>query len=130
MSLPIQTFGGGNYVNEGAFTGCANIQYCDLSGCTSLTTINKWIDVPVLKLPESVTTISSNQYDAVLGSRVTQLIIYATTPPIMAGKFAQDTFLTQGHIYVPDASVSAYKEAEGWSAYADIIKGISEIPND
>ena len=37
-------------------------------------------------------------------------------------EFTNDTNLS--HIYVPDASVDAYKTAENWSAYADIITAI------
>jgi hypothetical protein len=34
-------------------------------------------------------------------------------------------------IYVPDASVNAYKEAEGWSTMANRIHPLSEIePNN
>ena len=33
-------------------------------------------------------------------------------------------------IYVPDESVDAYKSATNWSAYADAIRPISELPNE
>ena len=35
-----------------------------------------------------------------------------------------------GTIYVPDASVEAYKTATNWSSFASRIKGISELPTD
>lgn len=35
-----------------------------------------------------------------------------------------------GYIYVPDDLVDDYKAAEGWSTYADQIKGISELPTE
>lgn len=34
----------------------------------------------------------------------------------------------KGYIYVPDDLVDDYKAAEGWSTYANQIKGISELP--
>ena len=33
-------------------------------------------------------------------------------------------------IYVPDESVDAYKAATNWSAYADAIRPLSELPNE
>lgn len=35
-----------------------------------------------------------------------------------------------GYIYVPDALVEQYKVATNWTAYANQIKGLSEIPAD
>lgn len=56
------------------------------------------------------------------------IIIEATTPPTLCGNAFGDTPIASktGTIYVPDASVDAYKAASGWSNYADIIKPLSE----
>ena len=35
-----------------------------------------------------------------------------------------------GYIYVPDELVDSYKAANGWSKYANQIKGISELPTE
>lgn len=53
------------------------------------------------------------------------LILNSTTPPTTSSdnlSGTNSTFI----IYVPDASVDAYKAASGWSTYASRIKGISE----
>lgn len=52
----------------------------------------------------------------------------AITPPTLSGAFDACTALT--NIYVPDASVTAYKEATNWSTYASRIKGISALATD
>ena len=52
------------------------------------------------------------------------IIIEAVTPPTIAGNNKPNLY--GATIYVPDASVEAYKTAAGWSGFASIIKGISE----
>ncbi|MEL5894184.1 leucine-rich repeat domain-containing protein [Bacteroides sp. GD17] len=51
-------------------------------------------------------------------------IMRAVTPPSYAGWTLPDGF--SGTIYVPDASVNAYKTASGWSGRASKIKPLSE----
>lgn len=58
-----------------------------------------------------------------------KLIVKAVVPP----QVNSDSFnYTPGDmlIYVPDDSVEAYKAATNWSAYADQIKPMSELPNE
>lgn len=75
------------------------------------------------RLPATLTKLGSYTFR---GSTALQTIIcHATTPPSMGvNPFygTNSTFL----IYVPDASVEAYKTASGWSSYADRIRPISE----
>lgn len=56
--------------------------------------------------------------------QVKRVIIRANTPMPLSGTFYEASKM---FIYVPDASVQAYKTATGWSAYAARIKGISEM---
>lgn len=57
-------------------------------------------------------------------SAMKTVIIEAETPPTADGTiFKGADYCT---IYVPDASVTAYREASGWSAYADRILPLSE----
>ena len=54
---------------------------------------------------------------------LSSITIEAITPPTLGAEaFLVDIYLS--HIYVPAASVDAYKEAAGWSDYADIISQI------
>jgi hypothetical protein len=60
-------------------------------------------------------------------SSLTTIVCEATTPPTLnANALTGTSALTA--IYVPDASVAAYKAANNWNSYASIIKGISERP--
>lgn len=52
------------------------------------------------------------------------IIINATIPPSLGGSIGGND---NAIIYVPDASVDAYKAATNWSNYASRIKGISEF---
>jgi hypothetical protein len=54
------------------------------------------------------------------------LIMRATTPPTADANTFSGTKLSSGVIYVPDASVEAYKTATNWSAFASQIRPISE----
>lgn len=51
---------------------------------------------------------------------ITNLHVQATTPPTVGNSNLGTGTIT--HIYVPSASVSAYKGASGWSTYASIIE--------
>lgn len=57
------------------------------------------------------------------------VVVASETPPPMSSSVfstTNSTFI----IYVPDASVEAYKTATNWSQYSSRIKGISELPID
>lgn len=88
--------------NAGVFRGCKNLR--------------------VVKLRD-VTTIG---YASFYGcTALEKLVIDNITPPTLgtnALKECNNTFL----VYVPDESVTAYREASGWSSYADRIKPLSE----
>lgn len=88
-------------------------QYCFYT-CYSL---------PELDLPSTVTTI--NQYAIYLLYNLNKLICRATTPPTLDTNAL--SLLEKTKIYVPDASVAAYKAAAGWSTYATQIYAISTM---
>jgi hypothetical protein len=115
-------------------TGVTRIPgYC-LDSCKSLESV---------QIPETVTTIVDNAFSNTaiekidLGANITEIgnyicfacrklkvaIVRATTPPKSG---ANIFYLADCQIYVPDQSVTAYREASGWSAYADRIKPLSQ----
>lgn len=80
--------------------------------CTNLTSIT---------LPSSTSTI--NQY-AFNPSGLQSITVLATTPPRFGSSASNTAFPTTATIYVPAASVDAYKTA--WSSYASQIQAIQE----
>lgn len=80
------------------------------SSCYSLQTVT---------IPDSVTTI--NNYAFRYCSGLTSITIEATTPPTLGTNVFDNT--NDCPIYVPCASVNAYRTATNWSAYADRIVG-------
>lgn len=76
-----------------------------------------------LTLPASLRTIAAGAFRGC--EKVAVWTVKAATPPTLAsGVFAGCSALNE--IRVPAASVDAYKEADGWSAYADRIVAIEE----
>lgn len=60
-------------------------------------------------------------------ANLTAFICKAVTPPTLGGS---NNMSFCSAIYVPDASVADYQAATNWSAYASIIKGISQLATD
>ena len=82
------------------------------SGCYALSSV---------VIPSSVTSIGSSAFTNCYALGI--VTILATTPPALGGTSAFNTTY-QKRIYVPAASVSAYKAATNWSALASIIYAI------
>lgn len=76
-----------------------------------------YADLKYVTLPASVTDIG---YSAFLGSDIVELYCEAAIPPTMVSYWDLPE-KTLSAIYVPDESVEAYKAAECWNYYADII---------
>lgn len=77
-------------------------------------------------IPSSAVSLSSNTLRT---EHLEEIVIEATTPPTLATTSLPQTTRTKlTSIYVPDASVEAYKAASGWSTFASKIKPISERP--
>ena len=97
-------------------SGLDRIDESFCSGCTALTTVT---------IPSQVAYIEYMAFGSC--TSLQEIIVEATTPPRLSGAgFNGCSALTS--IYVPDASLSAYQSASGWSTYASIIKPISQRP--
>ncbi len=113
-------------INNAVFQGCTSLTGVDIpegvtyvgsrvfSGCTSLTE---------LTFPKSLTSIS---YNAAYGcSGLKRITVLAETPP----RGGTNLFTgSECPIYVPAASVEAYKAAQYWSEYADRIQALEPEP--
>ncbi len=106
----------------GTFEGCSSLTSIEIpnsvtsignyafSGCSSLTSI---------VIPEGVASIEYSAFEYC--SSLTSITCLATNPPALGS----DAFnKVPGTIYVPAASVEAYKAADGWRDYASHIKAI------
>ena len=81
-------------------------------GCISLTSVT---------IPDSVTSIGNAAFTGCNG--LTSVCCKPATPPTLGGTSVFADNATDRKIYVPAASVDAYKTAQRWSDYADFIVG-------
>lgn len=140
-------------INDSSFWGCSSLSGVTLPNdliyigndafreCTRLTNIN---------IPNNVQTIGGLAFynctgltSVTIGTGFTgttnpghsfqyctnlqSVTVRATTPPVIDSFFFDSTPIASGNgtIYVPSASVNAYKNAACWSDYADVIQAIS-----
>ena len=101
----------------------------------SLTTIEDWAfydcrTISEITIPENVTYIGGFNMD-----NLSKIYCKATTPPTLNGNPFEGSQTPTHTIYVPSASVMAYRSAPGWSDYASMIvgydfdKGVEIDPN-
>lgn len=134
-------------IGDGAFGGCRSLTsvtipngvstiltntFSNCSGLTSVTIPNSVTSIDSsafiycsglisITIPNSVSNIDNNAFG---GCRsLTSVTIEATTPPTLGGNVFDDN-ASGRKIYVPSASVDAYKTANAWSNYAADIEAI------
>jgi hypothetical protein len=95
--------------------GSSTWNYTPFANCTSLKTV---------VLPSTLESIGDNAFNYC--PKMEWMKVLATTPPSMA---TTNTLLNTNScpIYVPDASLEAYRTATNWNTYADRIHPLSEI---
>ena len=108
------------------FVGRGNLKSIDFSGQIYIPDrICQNAGILTLTLPDTLLRIGGYTFYGC--KSLTEIISEKTTPPTLGtDAFTQCTALTG--IYVPDASVSTYQAASGWSTYASLIKPISQRP--
>ena len=113
-------------IGNNVFQGCSSLTSIEIpssvtsihnnafDGCSSLTSI---------EIPSSVTSIGNYAFNNC--SSLTSVTVNAVSPPTLVGS-GSDVFSNTNNcpIYVPSASVSAYKAAANWSRYASRIQAI------
>lgn len=120
VSLPNTLTSIGSYV----FKGCLGLREIALP--ESLTTIGSYAfaesGLTTITIPASVTSIGDSAFDSC--GELRYVYCTATTPPTMNNNsYAFADNASSRKIYVPTASVDAYKKATGWISYASSIYG-------
>ena len=116
-------------IGRGAFA------YCKLTNTTipeDVTTIGmeafrECYSLTSVTIPDSVTTIGG--YAFCYCYSLKEVYCKPTTPPNLGAYSVFGDNASDRKIYVPTASVDAYKTADGWSEYADAIVAMS-IPSN
>jgi hypothetical protein len=107
-----------------AFSGCSSLVSIDLSGVETFgsASLSKCVSLTTVDL-HNVKSLSDSVFASCTG--LTSVIIRTSTPPVLNNSNA---FYNTNDcpIYVPDASVEAYKAASNWSALASRIRPLSE----
>ena len=115
-------------IGDGAFDGCEGLTSVTIPnsvtsigedafyGCTGLTSIT---------IPNSVTSIGEWAFDGCTG--LTSMTVEATNPPLCVNNYGAGLAMPDYNIplYVPEASVDAYKAADEWKKFTNI----QAIPN-
>ena len=109
-------------IGEGAFASCYALTSVTIPD--SVTTIGEgafiWCSaLTSVTIPDSVTTFGENAFRNC--SALKEVYCKPTTPPSLDGSSVFDNNSSDRKIYVPTASVDAYKAADGWKEYADAI---------
>ena len=82
----------------------------------------------VMILPDTVESIGRYAFNG--SASLLALVVKPATPPTLNSLAFDRAKTTTYPIYVPDASVEAYKAATNWNTYASRIKGITELATD
>lgn len=113
-------------IGDGAFFGSRN--YSTLVIPNSVQSIGDGAfytnNISTLTIGSGVTTIGSTAFQKSTGAtQYESITVLALTPPTISSP-TTNLFGNVGVIYVPSASVNAYKAASGWSQYASRIQAI------
>ena len=107
----------GNY----AFQDCSGLTSVEIgSGCTSIGdyAFQRCRSLTSITIPDSVTLIGEYAFEEC--SKLASVYCKSTIPPTgVYNMFSNNA--SNRKIYVPAASIDAYKSANGWSYYADAI---------
>ena len=107
-------------IGYSAFNGCSGLPAITLPN--SITSIDDWAfaychGLTSITIPNGVTRIGSNAFYDCTG--LTEIRVEARTPPV--AKYSFQNVNLSIPVYVPAASVQAYKDAESWREFTNIL---------
>jgi len=116
-------------IGEYAFQNCSKLTTADFPVVTSIRAyaFNRCFNLTTADFPVA-TSIGSNAFTSC--TALTTLILRNTEKVATLGNVNALSGANNCIIYVPDELVDDYKAATNWSAYADRIKGLSELPTE
>ena len=110
-----------------AFNGCYSLASIEIpTGLIAIlsSTFQDCYSLKSMDIHSGVTAIGSNVFNGCVS--ISEYVFGPTTPPTLGGTSTFAKINPICKIYVPDASVDAYKAATYWSTYANYIHPISE----
>lgn len=113
---------------EGTFEQCIKLAYVpkglfdNCSVTSMIRTFQRCTNITYGEVPATVNNLNRTFLSC---DKLQVLVVKPITPPSVSSFLNADF---KGIMYVPNESVEAYKTASGWSAYANQIKPISELP--
>ncbi len=107
-------------INTGAFTGCSYLHYVTIpEGVTSIGNMafSDCRSLRELTLPSTTTYIG--KYAFTECASISKITCYATTPPSTGQDVVFSGMSYSIPVYVPQASISAYRAAEYWNSFTN-----------
>ena len=111
-------------IGEGAFKECPNLRRVVIGeGLEKLDTgvFNYCYTLKSITLPSTLKEVGEACFDSWEVPRLETLIVYAPTPPYAPNEIIGDDAAAFTNLYVPAASVEAYRNAPGWSKFKNIL---------
>lgn len=122
---------------ENVFSGCSALEELILPrlkifGTFSLGVANALNDCPKIMtvIVPSLERVGSNIANYVTDVNFKYLVIGNPDCTLINSSYFNNYRTLGANIYVPDDAVTTYQSATNWSQYADIIKPISELPEE
>jgi hypothetical protein len=137
VTIEQQAFNGCNLLNVAATPNVESIGTSAFYGCSALSAIDtlkvkvlggfslyQCASLSVLEFGGEITSVGNSAMEKC--TSLQKVIVRASTPPTLGNTNAFNN-TNNCPIYVPDASLEAYRTATNWNTYADRIHPLSEI---